>query len=172
MNKIIFNSFLCVLLLAMMTACVNAQDSKPKKARSSKMEKAQDSQLKDITDSRFKVGQVWSYKTRLNETKSTFIVVKVENHPELGNIVHIALRDLKIKNPRSRNGFTDTMNHLPFVEKALSKSVVKMLKEKVELPDFEEGYGLWREAVDQKRAGAYTITVAEAVEVAEKTLNQ
>ena len=64
------------------------------------------------------------------------------------------------------------MNHLPFAEEAIANSAVKMLKEKAELPDFEEGYGLWREAFDQKRAGIYTITVAEAVEVAEKSLNQ
>lgn len=172
MNKRFSNSLLCFLVLAMIIGYANAQDSNPKEIRNSKMEGTQDSQLKVITDSRFKVGQVWSYKTRPNETKSTFIVVKVENLPKLGNIVHIALRDLKIKNPRSPDGISDTMSHLPFAEEALTKSAVKMLKERAELPDFEEGYGLWREAFDQKRAGVYTITIAEAVEVAEKSLNQ
>ncbi|HEX8143891.1 MAG TPA: hypothetical protein VF553_14930 [Pyrinomonadaceae bacterium] len=130
----------------------------------------QDSELKDTTESRYKVGQIWSYKTRPNEKKSSFIVLKVENHPKLGNIVHIALRDLKLKKP---NGdFIETAGHLPFAEEAINKSAVKLLKEKADLPDYEEGYGMWREAFDAGKAGIYTITIAEAVDVMETTLNQ
>ncbi len=47
-----------------------------------------------------------------------------------------------------------------------------MLKEKEDLPDFEEGYKIWKEGFDAGRAGFYTITIAEAVEIAEKSLNQ
>ena len=130
----------------------------------------QDSALRDTTESRYKVGQVWSYKTRPNEKKSSFIILKVENHPKLGNIVHIALRGLKLKKP---NGdFIETAGHLPFAEEFINKSTIKLLKEKAELPDYEEGYGLWREAFEAGKAGVYTITIAEAVEVMEATLNQ
>jgi hypothetical protein len=172
MNKTIFNSLFSLLILATFTAYVNAQESKPKDTPNTKTVNTQELKSKEAMKSRYKAGQVWSYKTLPNETKSTFIVVKVENDPKLGNIIHIALRDLKIKNPRSADGITDTMNHLPFAEEAITKSAVKMLKEKADLPDFEEGYGLWREAFDQKRAGVYTITISEAVDVAEKSLNQ
>jgi hypothetical protein len=131
---------------------------------------AQDSMLKDTTESKYKVGQVWSYKTRADEKKSTFIVVKVESYPKLGNIVHIALRDLKLRKP---NGdFVEAASHLPFAEEAINKSAMKLLKEKAESPDYEEGYGLWREAFDAGKAGVYTIGVAEAVDVMEETLNQ
>ena len=131
---------------------------------------AQDSMLKDTTESKYKVGQVWSYKTRPEEKKSTFIVVKVESHPKLGNIIHIALRGLKLKKPNGE--LIEAANHLPFAEEAVSKSAVKLVKEKAELPDYEGGYGLWREAFDAGRAGIYTISVAEAVGVMEETLNQ
>jgi hypothetical protein len=145
---------LCLSILLAVTARVSAQDA----------------MLKDTTESKYKVGQVWSYKTRPEEKKSTFIVVKVESHPKLGNIIHIALRDLKLRKP---NGdFIDSANHLPFAEEAISKSVVKLVKEKAELPDYEEGYGLWREAFAAGKAGIYTISVAEAVGVMEETLNQ
>ena len=134
--------------------------------------KAQESELKDTTDSKYKVGQKWSYKTRPNEGDSYFIVVKVENHPKLGNIVHIALRNLKVKNPRSSDGITDKADHLPFSEKAIDESAVKVLKEKVDLPDYEEGYNIWRKAFDAKQAGIYTITLAKAIDVLEAGLNQ
>lgn len=133
---------------------------------------AQDSGLKETTESRFKVGQKWSYKTRPNESESYFIVVKVERDPKLGNIIHIAVRDLKMKNPHSPDGISDKVNHMPFAEEAPQRSAVKLLKEKVDLPEYEEGYKMWREAFDAGRAGIYTITLAEAVEVMETTLNQ
>ena len=156
MNKIILNSIFCCLILAVVSIVGNAQNS----------------ELKDATNSPYKVGQVWSYKARANESKSTFIVVKVDNHPKYGNIIHIAVRDLKMKNPRSPDGISDKINHMPFAEKAITQSAIKMLKEKAELPDFEEGYNLWREAFDQKRAGFYTITIADAVKTTEEGLNQ
>lgn len=77
----------------------------------------QDSALKDTTESRYKVGQVWSYKTRPHENQSSFIVLKLENHPKLGNIVHIALSGLKLRKP---NGdFIEAAGHLPFAEDAI-----------------------------------------------------
>jgi hypothetical protein len=131
---------------------------------------AQESMLKDTNESKYKVGQVWSYKTRPGEEKSTFIVVKVESHPKLGNIVHIALRGLRLRRPDG--DFIESAGHLPFSEEAINKSAVKLLKGKADLPDFEEGYGLWREAFDAGKAGVYTIGVAEAVGVMEGTLNR
>ena len=144
---------LCLSILLVVTAYASAQDS----------------MLKDTTESKYKVGQVWSYKTRPEEKQSTFIVVRVESHPKLGNIIHIALRDLKLKKP---NGdFIEGANHLPFAEEAINKSAVKLVKEKADLPDYEEGYRQWREAFDAGKAGVYTISVAEAVGVMEETLN-
>lgn len=115
---------------------------------------------------------MWSYKTRAGEEESYFIVVKVETQPKLGTIVHIAVRKLKIKNPRSPDGLSADVDHMPFAEAALNKSSGKVLKEKVDLPDFEEGYRMWREEFDAGHAGVYTITLAEAVKVMEATLNQ
>lgn len=74
---------------------------------------------------------------------------------------------------RKPNGdFIETAGHLPFAEEAINKSAAKLLKEKADLPDYQEGYGMWREAFDAGRAGVYTITIAEAVDVMEQGLNQ
>jgi hypothetical protein len=127
---------------------------------------------KTATDSKYKVGQKWSYNARAGEEKSYLIVVKIDNDPKLGRIIHIALRSLKMKNPRSPDGISENVDHMPFLEEAIEKSGLKLLKEKVELPDFEEGYHLWREEFDAGRAGAYSITVREAVVVMETTLQR
>ena len=110
--------------------------------------------------------------TRRDEKDSYFVIVKIDANEKLGNIIHIALRNLKIKNPNSPDGFTSGANHLPFSEKSINESAVKLLNEKVELPDFEEGYAMWKEAFNNHRAGIYTVSIAKAVEVMEKGLNQ
>ena len=127
---------------------------------------------KETNDSKFKVGQKWSYRARPGEESSYFIIVKIDNDPKLGRIIHISMRGLKIKNPRSPDGLSEVVSHMPFAEEAIEKSEVKLLQEKVDLPDFEEGYRIWREAFEAGRGGIYTITVAEAVSVMETVLNR
>ncbi len=132
----------------------------------------QDPKQKEPADSKYKVGQQWSYSARPGEEKSYLIIVKIDNDPKLGRIIHIALRGLKMKNPHSPDGFSEDVNHMPFLEAAIEKSGLKLLKEKVELPDFEESYQIWRKAFDAGDAGAYSITVSEAVVVMETALNR
>jgi hypothetical protein len=141
-------------------------------AQSSLRATGQDSELRDTTDSKYRVGQVWHYKTRSKEPDSFFTVVKVELHPRLGIIVHISVEGLKMTNPRSPDGLSEKITHMPFSEAAIEKSVTRLKKQTERLPKYESGYANWRSAFDAGRAGIYTITVVEAVEVAEKTLNQ
>ena len=124
------------------------------------------------TDPKFNVGQKWSYKARPGEEGSYLIIVKIDNDAKVGRIVHIALRGLKIKNPRSPEGISDTVDHLPFAEAAIEKSALKLLKEKVDLPDYKEGYGMWREAFDAGQAGVYSLTIADAVNTLETALRR
>jgi hypothetical protein len=122
-------------------------------------------------ESKYKVGQQWNYHSRPGEEASYFVVVKIEHDAKLGKIVHIAMQRLKIKNRRSPDGVSENVNHMPFAEEAINKSEPKLLKEKVELPSFEEGYRVWRKAFDEGNAGIYTISLAEAVDVMEAALN-
>ena len=76
--------------------CVSAQDMKQDKP----------------TDPKFKVGQKWSYNERPGEKESYLIIVKIDDDAKLGRIIHIALRGVKVKNPRSPEGISDTVDHL------------------------------------------------------------
>lgn len=124
------------------------------------------------TEAKYRPGQKWSYKTRPGEEDSYLIVLKVDKDPQLGDIIHIALRKLKMKNEHIPEGsFSENVDHMPFSQEAIDKSGLKLLEEKTDVPDFAEGYQMWREAFDAKRAGVYSITVAEAVNVMEYGLN-
>lgn len=151
----------------------NRERSEEIKAGTFSVKPGTKSELRETASSIYKSGQMWSYQTRPGEEKSTFIVLKVENHPVFGNIVHIALDNLKLNCPANSDDCTVSQaQHLPFSEAAITKSAVKMLKENVALPDYQEGYKLWREAFDAKRAGIYTASIADAVKAMESTLNQ
>src|SRR5262245_29237693 len=90
---------------------------------------AQDVKMEENPVLKYKVGQKWSYQARAGEEDSYLIVVKIDRDAKRGNIIHIALSGLKIKNRRSPDGISDQINHMPFFEEALNKSGLKLLKE-------------------------------------------
>lgn len=151
-----FGLSICFLVLAFTTPLVSGQNANVREARELK----------------YKVGQKWSYDTRPGEEKSYLVIVKIDDDPKLGKIIHIAMRGLRMNNSHSPDGISENVNHMPFSQEAIDKSGLKLLKEKTDLPRFEEGYQSWREAFDAGRAGIYTITVAQAVKVMEATLNR
>ena len=133
--------------------------------------------LRNTDDSVYQVGQEWSYKTRSGEEASTFTVVRVESHPKYGNIIHISLEGLNIKNTRQQSGFSDVVPHLAFSEEAIDKSVVKILKKQSSIPedlkeDVEESYNFWRQSFEEGQASIITMTIAEGLDYIEKTINK
>jgi hypothetical protein len=121
--------------------------------------------------SEFEVGQKWAYKTRPVESGSTLTIVKMDEIKGT-KIIHISLEGVKIKNPQSPNGFGNKVSHMPISEDALRDSITKMIGTTKALPDFKEGYKMWREAFDQGKGGYFTIPVSECVEYMEKAINQ
>jgi hypothetical protein len=117
---------------------------------------------------RLAVGQVWKYKSRPTEPASTLIILKLESLPTLGQVVHVAVSDLRIRNPRSPQGFTIVIPHLPLAQSAVEASVTELVGHVAEPPDFSEGYRQWQEA----KGGAFKVSVVEAVEFVEKALNR
>ena len=103
--------------------------------------------------------------------ESTFTVLKIDSNSEYGNIINIAVSDLKIKSPEKPDGVTSEISYLPFTEKAINASAVKLLKEKGDLPDFEDGYYSWKENFENEKAGVYTFTIAEAINLIEIVFN-
>lgn len=141
-----------VLLVATLTGCSQGE----KKAV-----------FTDTDKSEFKVGQQWNYKTRPGEENSTLVVLKVETAPGWKNIVHVGVTGLKIKTPQ---GTQDTVPHMPFDESAIRNSVTTKVGDSGKLTNFQEGYGLWRDAASAGKGGVFTISVAEAVGTIEEGL--
>lgn len=105
------------------------------------------------------VGQVWAYKTRIGESNSTLTILKVERYKDLGQVVHVRIDGIRMRNPVQGNIVTD-LPHLPFRSAAIERSVTKLLRKSSSLPEFKEGYSTWKQAYDAGQAGAFETDVA------------
>ncbi len=109
--------------------------------------------------SKFRAGQVWAIHTPSGQPNAKLTVLRVEDGGRLGPVVHIALSGVTYGNGQT------SIQHLPFAQSAVERSVTTLELASAPLPSFEEGYSLWREAFDAGKAGVFTITVAEAYDV-------
>lgn len=117
-------------------------------------------------------GQVWSYKTRAGEEKSTVLINKIEINEKLGNIYHISLNEVKVENPHIADGFSSNLPHFPVSEETMKKSLVKLIGKSAPNPDYLEGYNTWKTAFDAGEAGIFTISVSEIVSFIEEVINK
>lgn len=120
----------------------------------------------------YHVGQVWNYKTRPTEKNSTLKILKIEEYPETGKVVHISISGLKVKNPASPTGFAEYFSHLSISEEALNKSVTSLKNETDKKPDSLEmdGYSYWKKDFNKGKAGIFTIPVSEIITSMEKSI--
>ena len=99
-------------------------------------------------------GQIWRYRTRAGEEHTRILILKSENNGS-GNVVHLTVVGTDFEAPE----------HMPFSEQAVDASVVSLESDQRPLPDFKTGYEIWREESLKGRAGVYSITVAEALDL-------
>lgn len=120
----------------------------------------------------FAAGQVWAYTTRPGEEASRIVICHVESDPRLGQIVHIHVRGLRMKNKRAAGGSSDQIGHMPYSASALRNSVTKLESTVAMLPPFEEGYRHWRDAFERGEGGIWTASLSQTVEDMEHVMNK
>jgi hypothetical protein len=146
-----------LLLLALIVSCtIDAETQKGQKMKNSK----------------YAAGQVWKYKTRSGEENSLLYIVRIDKHDDLGQIYHIAVDNLSIKNPRVETGISNYLPHAPVSVVTLDSSVISLVEARADnLPDISEGYQTWREAFDKGSGGVFTIPVAEIIQLCENAMS-
>ncbi len=128
--------------------------------------------LLNTSQGRYQVGEKWNYRTRQGEEDSLLTVSKVESSSKLGVIVHVSVDGLRIENPSAPGGVSETIGHMPFTEAAIDKSVTSRAGSSRPVTLDDEGYKTWRRASDAGRAGVFTVTVAEGVDLVAQSLTQ
>ncbi len=120
------------------------------------------------SESILKEGQCWTYDTRSGEEASFLVIRKIETVPKLGEIVHISVFELKIKNPHALQGYSKEIGHVPISVASLRASIKSQTRADIPPLDWQEGYGIWLE----DRGGAFTIPVKECIDAMEEAVNQ
>ncbi len=120
----------------------------------------------------FSVGQVWQYRTRAAEPTSTLLINKVEVEPKLGEVFHVSVRDVRVKNQHAPNGLSTELPHFPVSRATLQASVTRLVGTAPVNPEYREGYETWRRAFEEGNAGIFTIPVAEIVAHVESIINK
>ena len=118
----------------------------------------------------FKEGQVWEYETRESEESSKLMILKVEEYPKDQVVVHIAIDNIKIKSPANKDSILTSIEHLPFDLKALERSVTKKVSDNQPIPEFKDGYDVWKQFFEEGDAGVFSTSVKEAVAYTEETM--
>jgi hypothetical protein len=121
--------------------------------------------LVDTSEGKYQVGERWHYRTRVGEEDSLLTVLKVESSQEFGVIVHVSLDGLRVENRRAPGRVSETIGHMPFAEAAIDERVTTRAATGVSVAADNGGYDEWRRAWDAGRAGVFTISVAEGVDL-------
>ncbi|SDH57827.1 hypothetical protein SAMN05421846_101206 [Chryseobacterium taeanense] len=123
-------------------------------------------------DMKYSVGQEWKYKTRQGEENSSLKILKIEEYPTGGKVIHISMKGLKMKNPHHPEGIADKISHVPITEDALDKSVISIKHDSRKTPDSTEldGYYYWKKEFDKGNAGVFSIPVSEIVSLMEESI--
>lgn len=123
-------------------------------------------------DRQFAEGQVWEYHNRAGEPGSTLLINRIEIEPNIGEVFHISVRDVRVKNARAPDAVSTELPHFPVSRTTLESSVTTLLGHAPANPEYLEGYTTWRAAFEDGDAGVFTLPVREIVDVIETTINQ
>jgi len=108
-------------------------------------------------------GQEWSYETRAQDVRSTVVVGQIEDHPELGTIVHAVVRNVAFGHESWGVGSLETLSHVPVSELSFRESLVALISEGGDVSEVREGIDVWRDA----DGGVFSLSLKEIVQIVE-----
>ena len=109
----------------------------------------------------YAVGQSWSYQTRPNEDSSRIAIRRIDIEPEDGEVFHISILDVKLRNHRVPGGLQPAMNHAAVARATLDASLVEVKGAADSDESWRDGYAVWRQAYDNGDAGIFEIPIPE-----------
>ena len=87
-------------------------------------------------------------------------------------IASVSISGLKIKSPKSSNGFASEIGHLPIAMNSLMESNPIDTGKIVKIVWPNEGYDTWIKAVKEEKAGSWKIPLNQCVGAMESVLDK
>lgn len=114
-----------------------------------------------MTRPEFAPGQAWTYRTRPGEEASRIIIRKKDIEPEDGEVFHISILGVKLRNHRLPGGLQPAMHHAAVARATLDQSLLNYEGDGDDDETWMDGYAVWRQAYDNGDAGIFDIPVSE-----------
>ncbi|UPG86465.1 hypothetical protein L2Y94_03640 [Luteibacter aegosomatis] len=106
-------------------------------------------------------GQSWTYRTRPGEEDSRLMIRKIDVEPEDGEVFHVSLPGVKLRNHRVPGGIQPAMHHAAVSRSTLDKSVLDAAGTADADESWRDGYAVWRQAYDNGDAGVFDLEVKD-----------
>jgi hypothetical protein len=106
-------------------------------------------------------GQVWTYDHRPGEDGSRVVIRKIGVEPEDGEVFHVSILGVKLRNHRVPGGAQPAMHHAAVLRTTLDKSLRTLTPATDADTAWEDGYAVWRQAYDNGDAGVFELAIAE-----------
>ncbi|HEV8692626.1 MAG TPA: hypothetical protein VGQ93_00340 [Lysobacter sp.] len=119
----------------------------------------------------FAAGQLWRCVGRTTDEQPTVLINRVDVHPLGGEIFHVTLGDIHLRNPRLLSGLTTSLPHVPVIRQTLELSGAQFVG--LQDPDlvYLEGYAQWKREFDAGNAGSFGVSIAKVLDFVERGLN-
>lgn len=117
------------------------------------------------------VGQLWRCQGRSADENPVLLINRIDVHPKgLGDILHVTIRDARIRHDGLVGGLMTVLPHAPVIAQTLERSNAELVGQDTPDPAYVPGYQEWKQAFDAGRAGSYGIAVAEILDIVESHL--
>jgi hypothetical protein len=114
-----------------------------------------------MTRPEYTPGQAWTYRTRPGEEASRVVIRKKDIEPEDGEVFHISILGVKLRNHKVPGGLQPAMHHAAVARVTLENSLLEPAGAGDDDETWRDGYAVWRQAYDNGDAGVFDIQVAE-----------
>ncbi|HEY4092910.1 MAG TPA: hypothetical protein VGN46_15460 [Luteibacter sp.] len=112
-----------------------------------------------MTRPEFTPGQAWTYRTRPGEEASRIVIRKKDIEAEDGEVFHISILGVKLRNHRMPGGIQPAMHHAAVARATLDNSLLEYTGDGDDDESWMDGYAVWRQAYDNGDAGLFDIPV-------------
>lgn len=115
-------------------------------------------------------GQSWTYRTRPGEDDSRVAIRRVDHEPEDGDVFHVSILGVKLRNHRVPGGLQPAMHHAAVSRVTLDASLLEPAGAADADESWRDGYAVWRQAYDNGDAGVFDIGIGDVLGYIERVV--
>lgn len=118
----------------------------------------------------YAVGQSWTYRTRPGEEASRVAIRRIDIEPEDGEVFHVSILGVKLRNHRLPGGIQPAMHHAAASRASLDASLLEPDGQADAEEHWRDGYDVWRQAYDNGDAGIFDLPLADVLGYIERVV--